>query len=419
MTNIDMDRVELAARIANADEFVRILPEGYISHIGPRGSLLSGGQKLAITRALYQNSSILVLDEATSALDSRSELLLRQAVDRLMENHTVLVIAHRLETVLMADRIFLLQDGKVEKLTRSTFLAGHHDSLMSTTRVVVATKPKPKVEDGIFGTSEGIGFTKKNELFVEFVAINAPRLFGYCIYLKVALILKKTNGGCVFAKSQHATFNCMWQQKQLFDNLDAMLVEESLLLRTLESTHLNSCQNVKAAASRILGFIEEFIPIFKKSKCDVFIYVSCAQTALLDSKEFLAPVITPFEAILAFSRFFSYWGDKHRLLQLGSHSLWLNHSFVERLDLSKRILRGSIPMGRHGLTGDLPAKIGNCRGLSSIRIGNNKLVGVIPGYLEIFRGGLTRLNLTYKTAFDFSNYPVGPRNPPQTVEPVT
>ncbi|XVF27001.1 hypothetical protein REPUB_Repub14bG0069100 [Reevesia pubescens] len=76
----------------------------------------------------------------------------------------------------------------------------------------------------------------------------------------------KTNGGCVFARSQHATFNCMWQQKQLFDNLDAMLVEESLLLRTVESTHLNSCQNVKAAASRILGFIEEFILVFKKSK---------------------------------------------------------------------------------------------------------------------------------------------------------
>ncbi|XVF74359.1 hypothetical protein PTKIN_Ptkin13bG0104300 [Pterospermum kingtungense] len=77
---------------------------------------------------------------------------------------------------------------------------------------------------------------------------------------------EKTNGGCVFARSQHATFNCMWQQKQLCDELDAMLVEESLLLRTVESTHLNSCLTVKAAANRILGFIEEFIPVFKKSK---------------------------------------------------------------------------------------------------------------------------------------------------------
>ncbi|XVE88663.1 hypothetical protein DITRI_Ditri19aG0087500 [Diplodiscus trichospermus] len=77
---------------------------------------------------------------------------------------------------------------------------------------------------------------------------------------------EKTTGGCVFAKNQHATFNCMWQQKQLFDNLDALLVEESLLLKTVENTHLNSCLEVKAAANRILGFIEEFIPTFKKSK---------------------------------------------------------------------------------------------------------------------------------------------------------
>ncbi|XP_022715201.1 midasin isoform X4 [Durio zibethinus] len=77
---------------------------------------------------------------------------------------------------------------------------------------------------------------------------------------------EKPNAGCVFAKSQHATFNCMWQQKQLFDNLDAMLVEESLLLRTVASTHLNSCQKVRAAANRILGFTEEFIPVLKKSK---------------------------------------------------------------------------------------------------------------------------------------------------------
>ncbi|KAE8718971.1 ABC transporter B family member 29 [Hibiscus syriacus] len=133
MTNIDMEKVELAARIANADEFISTLPEGYRSQIGPRGSLLSGGQKqrLAIARAVYQNSSILVLDEATSALDGKAELLVRQAVERLMENHTVLVIAHRLETILMADRIFVLENRKLEELTRSTFLAGHHEKLLS------------------------------------------------------------------------------------------------------------------------------------------------------------------------------------------------------------------------------------------------------------------------------------------------
>ncbi|XP_059595152.1 ABC transporter B family member 29, chloroplastic isoform X2 [Vitis vinifera] len=138
MTTIDMERVELAAQTANADEFIRNLSEGYQTNIGPRGSTLSGGQKqrIAIARALYQNCSILILDEATSALDSRSELLVRQAVERLMENRTVLVIAHRLETVLMAKRVFLLDDGKLEELNRSALLGGKSDSLLSTGLVI-------------------------------------------------------------------------------------------------------------------------------------------------------------------------------------------------------------------------------------------------------------------------------------------
>ncbi|CAK7341847.1 unnamed protein product [Dovyalis caffra] len=137
MTKIDMEKVELAAQTANADEFIRKLPKGYQTNVGPRGSSLSGGQKqrLAIARALYQDSSILILDEATSALDSRSELLVRQAVERLMANHTVLVIAHRLETVLMAKRVFLLDDGKLEELTPS-LLGSHHSSLASTGLVI-------------------------------------------------------------------------------------------------------------------------------------------------------------------------------------------------------------------------------------------------------------------------------------------
>ncbi|XP_050380151.1 ABC transporter B family member 29, chloroplastic [Argentina anserina] len=131
MTNVNMEMVEAAARTANADEFIKKLPEGYNTNIGPRGSTLSGGQKqrLAIARALYHNSSILILDEATSALDSRSEILVRQAVESLMENHTVLVIAHRLETVLMAKRVFLLKDGKLEELTHSDLLSGQHVSM--------------------------------------------------------------------------------------------------------------------------------------------------------------------------------------------------------------------------------------------------------------------------------------------------
>ncbi|KAK4419395.1 ABC transporter B family member 29, chloroplastic [Sesamum alatum] len=124
ISGIDMDRVKLAAQIANADEFIRSLPDQYQTSVGPRGSNFSGGQKqrLAIARALYQNPSILILDEATSALDSRSEFLVRQALQRLLRNRTVLVIAHRLETVLMAERIFMLNDGKLQQLNHSDLL---------------------------------------------------------------------------------------------------------------------------------------------------------------------------------------------------------------------------------------------------------------------------------------------------------
>ncbi|XP_054785006.1 ABC transporter B family member 29, chloroplastic [Prosopis cineraria] len=137
-TEIDMERVKHAAQIANADEFVRELPEGYETNIGPRGSTLSGGQRqrLAIARALYQNSSILILDEATSALDSKSELLVRQAVKRLMKNHTVLIIAHRMETVRMAKRVFLLDRGKLEELPHSAIWVGRKDSLLSSGLVI-------------------------------------------------------------------------------------------------------------------------------------------------------------------------------------------------------------------------------------------------------------------------------------------
>ncbi|CAL0299402.1 unnamed protein product [Lupinus luteus] len=138
MTKIDMERVKHVAETAHADEFIRKLPEGYKTNIGPRGSTLSGGQRqrLAIARALYQNPSILILDEATSALDSKSELLVKQAIQRLMENRTVLVISHRLETVLMAERIFLLENGKLEELPRSTMFDNHKDSLLSSGLVI-------------------------------------------------------------------------------------------------------------------------------------------------------------------------------------------------------------------------------------------------------------------------------------------
>jgi subfamily B ATP-binding cassette protein MsbA len=109
------DAVVDAARMANADEFIRALPLGYETVIGERGVKLSGGerQRLAVARALLRNPPILVLDEATSALDTESERLVQQAIDRLMRQRTALVIAHRLSTVQHADRIVVLSQGRI------------------------------------------------------------------------------------------------------------------------------------------------------------------------------------------------------------------------------------------------------------------------------------------------------------------
>uniref|UniRef100_A0A0E0KQB7 ABC transporter domain-containing protein n=1 Tax=Oryza punctata TaxID=4537 RepID=A0A0E0KQB7_ORYPU len=125
MGAIDMSKVECAAKIANAEEFIKMLPGGYNSYVGQKGSSLSGGQKqrLSVARAIYQNSSILILDEATSALDSRSEILVKEALTNLMASHTVLVIAHRLEMILMADRILSLEGGKLQEIKKSSFLS--------------------------------------------------------------------------------------------------------------------------------------------------------------------------------------------------------------------------------------------------------------------------------------------------------
>lgn len=107
--------IEAAARLAEADDFIRALPEGYASELGERGARLSGGQqqRIAIARALLKNAPVLLLDEATSALDAQSEHMIQQALERLMEGRTTLVIAHRLATVLKADRIVVMDAGRI------------------------------------------------------------------------------------------------------------------------------------------------------------------------------------------------------------------------------------------------------------------------------------------------------------------
>jgi ATP-binding cassette subfamily B protein len=120
------EQAELAALAANAHEFIERLPAGYDTIVGERGAGLSGGQKqrIAIARALLKNPPILVLDEATSALDTESEALVQQALRGLTRDRTTLVVAHRLSTVVDADRIVVLRAGRVEAIgTHAQLLA--------------------------------------------------------------------------------------------------------------------------------------------------------------------------------------------------------------------------------------------------------------------------------------------------------
>jgi len=123
------DEIEHAAKLANAHEFIKDLPEGYNTLVGERGIKLSGGQRqrIAVARAILKDAPILVLDEATSALDSESEALIQDALNTLMQGRTSIVIAHRLSTVASLDRIVVLEDGKiVEQGTHHQLLGRSH-----------------------------------------------------------------------------------------------------------------------------------------------------------------------------------------------------------------------------------------------------------------------------------------------------
>ena len=119
-------QVEEAARAANAHQFIAEMPDGYQTVIGERGLKISGGQRqrMSIARAILKNPAILILDEATSALDTESEQLVQQAINNLMKNRTAIVIAHRLSTIQRADRIIVLQDGRITE-------AGKHSELLT------------------------------------------------------------------------------------------------------------------------------------------------------------------------------------------------------------------------------------------------------------------------------------------------
>lgn len=123
--SVTQAEIEKAAKMANAYEFIMELPEKFETEVGERGTRLSGGQKqrIAIARALIQNPQIMILDEATSALDTESEKLVQEALDQLMKGRTTFVIAHRLSTIVHADKIVVMENGKIKEV-------GNHRELL-------------------------------------------------------------------------------------------------------------------------------------------------------------------------------------------------------------------------------------------------------------------------------------------------
>jgi subfamily B ATP-binding cassette protein MsbA len=155
--DVKVSLVEEAARNALAHEFILRMPQGYDTVIGEKGFRLSGGEKqrIAIARAILKNAPILILDEATSALDAESESLVQIALANLMQGRTVMVIAHRLSTIRRANRIAVLEDGRI------TATGSHEDLLTASAtyqrlyQLQFMDQPEPQPAEPLMGYLPG------------------------------------------------------------------------------------------------------------------------------------------------------------------------------------------------------------------------------------------------------------------------
>ncbi len=140
--NVTKKEIEEACRLACLEDFIKTLPEGYDTIVGEGGITLSGGQRqrLAIARAFVQNTKIILFDEATSALDNETQSLIQQAINNMKDRYTILIIAHRLSTIVNADRILLVEDGKITD-------EGSHTELLKRNKVYKKLYQSEMLED--------------------------------------------------------------------------------------------------------------------------------------------------------------------------------------------------------------------------------------------------------------------------------
>ena len=150
------EQIRAVARAANAADFIEALPEGYDTQVGEMGVKLSGGQqqRMAIARALLRDPAILILDEATSSLDRESERIVHQALSTLLRGRTALIVAHRLSTIQNADRIIVIDDGRVVEEGKHEELLAQHGVYWRLYEARLAEEDKPERKAGATSPAE-------------------------------------------------------------------------------------------------------------------------------------------------------------------------------------------------------------------------------------------------------------------------